>query len=116
MVTPSTAESMTLKELEQEVIENPDDASLKKRLGWAYYHAGEAFEAKETLEAVRSRVPNDVEVLYALGVVLKKIGENDEAREFFQKIIQLSEGKDVGARPSMLRHLAKNQIVIMDRS
>ena len=61
-------------------------------------------------------MPDDVEVLYALGVVLRKVGDDSLARENFKKVLELSEGKDIGPRPSMLRHLAENQITIMDRS
>ncbi|NIS81521.1 MAG: tetratricopeptide repeat protein [Anaerolineales bacterium] len=115
MVAPSTAESMTIEELENEVKAKPGDATLKKRLGWAYYHAGEPFEAKRILETARSANPGNVEILYALGIVLKKIGEKSDARQVFSEVVQLTENADVSPRHSMIRHLAENQITIMDR-
>jgi Flp pilus assembly protein TadD len=110
----STTDHLTLEALKEEVKTNPSDVDVLRRLGWAYYGAGEAYEAKKVLSDAVSRFPDDLEIYYALGMVLKKIGEDDAAKEHFQKTIDLAEGK-VDPRISMLNHLAQNQIQMIEQ-
>jgi Flp pilus assembly protein TadD len=110
----STSDHQTLEALKEDAKTNPSDVNVLRRLGWAYYGAGEAFEAKGVLSDAISRFPEDLETNYALGIVLKKIGEDDTAIELFQKTMDLAEEK-VDPRISMLKHLAQNQILMIER-
>jgi Flp pilus assembly protein TadD len=109
-----TSDHLSLEALQEEVKSNPSDANVLRRLGWAYYGAGEAYEAKKVLSDAVSRFPEDLEIYYALGMVLKKIGEDQAAKEHFQKTIDLAEGQ-VDPRISMLHHLAQNQINMIEQ-
>lgn len=116
METPSATGALTFEELKKEATAHPEDVALQRRLGWAYYHAGESYEARETLERNLTRHPKDVDTNYALGIVLKKIGETASARDQFEKVKQLTEQDPGGTHFSMLRHLARIQLVLMERN
>lgn len=116
METPVESEALTLEELKIEAAAHPEDATLQRRLGWAYYHVGESYEAKSVLEGNLARHPKDVETVYALGIVLKKIGDTTSAIEQFEKVKQLTERDTGGTQFSMLRHLAGIQMLIMGKS
>ena len=76
------------------------------RLGWAYYAKGKYEYAVETFKGANARFSDDVEVLYALALTLKVMGNKDKALSFFRKVTLLSEKIEDKDKAGMLRRLA----------
>ena len=73
------------------VVEQNDKHALSeiwREIGATYLAANMFAEAREALEKYVERRPVDPEGLYYLGKVLKALGENDRAREFFEQAIE----------------------------
>jgi VanZ family protein len=63
----------------------PDDPDVLDTYGWALHHAGRSREALPVLERARARNPNIYCVDYHLGVVLRALDRQCEARRWFEQ-------------------------------
>jgi Flp pilus assembly protein TadD len=103
----------TLSTVEERTIalqSNPDDPDAHARLGWALYSAGDSEEAIEVLENARKRFKKDVELLYALGLALRKADKKKKAKAVFKDLLAIKESSRSAAKTSMFRRLADNQL------
>lgn len=100
----STVEDRTLA-----LQSNPDDPNAHARLAWALYNAGEFNEAIEVLEKARKRFKNDVELLYALGLVLKQ-SDSKKAKAVFKELLAIKESSVSATKTTMFRRLAQNHM------
>jgi Flp pilus assembly protein TadD len=101
----STVEDRTLA-----LQSNPDDPNAHARLAWALYNAGESEEAIEVLEKARKRFKKDVELLYALGLVLKQADKKKQAKAAFKELLAIKESSVSATKTTMFRRLAQNHM------
>lgn len=113
--TEREAVNAMVEELEQEASSQPQDKDLQRRLGWALYSVGRLEEAQRVLDDAMTRHPQDIELLYSLGMILKATGEFEKARGRFRQARDFEPVNDEGSRSSMLRHLAAAQLQILDK-
>jgi len=66
----------------------PDYAETYRGLGEAYYFEDSLAQAKTAWEAYLDLDPTKVDILYNLGYVTKALGQNQEARQYFQSVIE----------------------------
>ena len=92
---------------------NAVDLSAHVGLGWALHHAGESVEAIDVLQKARKRFPDDIELLYALGLMLKQTSRNKEASAVFKDLLKIKESSTSAAKASMFRHLAGAHLEIL---
>jgi Flp pilus assembly protein TadD len=92
--------------LRDEVARRPQDVIARRRLGWALYGAGAIDEALTVLRQARGDFPEDVDLLYALGLVAKRAGAADEADEAFLLVARLAEAMPDPGRAEILQRLA----------
>src|SRR5690625_862442 len=59
-------------------------------LGYSRYRAGNGSGALPYYEAVLRHLPDDQESLYWLGVIRLDLGENEEARAHFERLLELN--------------------------
>jgi tetratricopeptide (TPR) repeat protein len=103
-----------LEDLRQEIQGNPKDIRSHIKLGWALYAKGQYEEALKALDIARSRFPDDLEVLYPLGLILKKLGKKEEALKVFRSVIEKSKDLEDQTRGAMLRRLAVGHANIIE--
>ncbi len=72
----------------------PDNPAIHDSLGWVYYRLGRMDEAEKWLRKAFSSF-EDPEVAAHFGEVLWVQGKRDEAREVWQKAMELSSGNDI---------------------
>jgi tetratricopeptide (TPR) repeat protein len=65
-------------ELKQALERWPDDASIRKNLGLAYYRSGDLAHARHELERVHQERPEDVDAAVLLGFTYNKMGRAEE--------------------------------------
>jgi len=87
----------------------PSSAAEFARRGWLYFSRQQYAEAKADLETALSLEAN-VDHYYTLGLILRALGENEQALAAFEhclaKIGEIAESQ----RATMLRRLATGQI------
>lgn len=98
--------SPSIESLQEELKRNPKVVKNYLHLGWTYYVQGSYDQASQILSDAKDRFPEDVEVLYALALALKKNGDTDAALRFFRKVTLLAEKMEDRAKSGMLRRLA----------
>jgi tetratricopeptide (TPR) repeat protein len=104
---PVQAEAIeTIESLRDDLKRNPKEAKNYLRLGWAYYAKGKYEDAVETFKDANDRFSDDVEVLYALALALKVMGNKDKALSYFRKVTLLAEKIKDKDKAGMLRRLA----------
>ncbi len=69
--------------------ENPDDIALMNAEANMYYKAGDMVKYKEIINEVISKDPDNPELYYNLGVASKMNGEDDDAKKFYGKALEL---------------------------
>lgn len=104
----------SLEDLKQQVQLNPKDIQNHLKLGWALYGNGLYEEAMDALQIAKSRFLDDLEVLYPLGLVLKKLGKKDEALKIFTSVIDKTKILEDQIRGAMLRRLAIGHVNIIE--
>lgn len=95
-----------LEPLREDVARRPQDVVARRILAWALYGAGDLDEALTVLRQARRDFPEDVDLLYGLGLVAKKLGRADEADEAFLAVARLAEGMTDPGRAEILQRLA----------
>lgn len=66
----------------------PGDTAAATGLGMAYSGAGNYQKAKETLLKALAKAPSDPRIRYETGVVMYKLGEPEEAKDFFAAVVE----------------------------
>lgn len=66
----------------------PADTAAATGLGMAYSGAGNYQKAKEILLKALANAPSDARVRYEIGIVMLKLGESEEARDFFTAVVE----------------------------
>ena len=78
--------------------------------GWSFYAAKEYQKAEADLRESLRLDPDDLDVHYALGLVLKAAGQKTPAVETFRKVVELTSYLSDPIRARMVRRLALGQI------
>jgi tetratricopeptide (TPR) repeat protein len=107
--------SISLETLQAQAVAAPDDLALQLRYGWALYGAGRLDQARQFLEKLRARFPKDLELLYGLGLTLKKAGESEEAHQVFLAVKELAKEVPDRTRASMLGHITQGHLNMLER-
>jgi len=81
-------------ELQQQVNNRPDEYVPKLRLAQLYAYGGNPKEAKELMLDARRLAPNNPEVQRTLAVVLKQLGEDNQAMSAFGLSVKLEEAQE----------------------
>lgn len=68
---------------------NPDDVSLITYEADLYYNQGDYATYKKIIKEASDKKPNDVDLLYNLGVACMKLNEKEEAIDYFNRVIQM---------------------------
>jgi len=98
--------SNSIDNLKENLRGNPQELSNYLRLAWAHYGEADYESALTTIQNARDRFPDDYEVAYAMGLILKKMGNMHEAQKVFREVIRLSDGIADETRARMLRRFA----------
>ncbi len=80
-------------ELQQQVNNRPDDYVPKLRLAQLFANIGQGRDAKDLLLDARREAPSNPEVHRTLAVVLKKLGENNQALSEFMLSVALEKAQ-----------------------
>jgi tetratricopeptide (TPR) repeat protein len=99
-------ETDPIEAMKKELKKFPNDVGSYLRLGWAYYSNADYEKASETFSDGVDRFPEDVEIIYALALALKKSGEASKALANFRKVTLLAEKLEDRSKSGMLRRLA----------
>lgn len=83
------------KTLQGQVREHPNDAVLRVRYGEALGAAGKDQEAIEQFNAALKIDPKHTGAYLDLGIVAMSAGRYDEAKSFFEKVVELTEGTEM---------------------
>jgi tetratricopeptide (TPR) repeat protein len=94
-------------------ISDPQTASEFLKRGWAYFTKGQYSQAEKDFRQAMQLEPENLDVIYALGLALKMLGEKEESVKTFRRVVQVLEqstgdaedGEDV-VRKMMIRRLA----------
>ena len=105
-VDRSDREPPALDPLREAVARQPQDVVARRRLGWGLYGAGNTQEALAVFRQARRDFPEDVDVLYGLGLTAKRAGVVDEADEAFLLVAGLAEAMTDPGRGEILQRLA----------
>jgi len=95
-----------LEPLRRDVERQPGEVEARRRLGWALIGAGQFEESLSIFRRARADFPQDVDVLYGLGLAAKRAGEADEADAAFLAVAKLTEGMPDPGRAEILHRLA----------
>jgi Flp pilus assembly protein TadD len=82
---------------------------------WRLYGEGKPREAAEALERGNREWPGDIEVLYALGLSLKKSEQAESAVRAFRQVVDLAAHRASQVRTLMLRRLAQGHVNMLER-
>lgn len=69
---------------------NPDDASLEIDLGVTLGRAGKFAEAQAALKTATDALPRSVDAWFWLGIADEQLGQKDEARAAFQRVVKIA--------------------------
>ncbi len=103
-----------IETLRKRVQTSPGDADSHRQLGLGLFGTGEVEQAQEILEAAQARFPNNVELHYALAIVLKRRGDLERARDLFHQVAALAESLPHEIRYSMLARMSVVQAEILE--
>lgn len=106
--------SLSIDDLKDNLKGNPQELSNYLRLAWAYYEEKKYESALTTLQDAGDRFPDDYEVAYTMGLILKKVGNKDEAQKAFQEVIRLTDEIPDEIRARMLRRFAVGHINMIE--
>ena len=82
---------------------------------WKLYGEGKPREAAEALERGNRESPGDIEVLYALGLSLKKSEQAESAVRAFRQVVELAAQRPSQVRTLMVRRLAQGHVNMLER-
>src|SRR3990170_2996097 len=105
-VDRSDREPPALDPLRDAAARQPQDVAARRRLGWGLYGAGNTQEGLAVFRLARRDFPEDVDVLYGLGLTAKRAGVVDEADEAFLLVASLAEAMTDPCRGEILQRLA----------
>lgn len=88
----------TIYEMTQQVNNRPDDYMPKLRLAQLYAYTGNPREAKDHLFEARRLSPSNPEIHRTLAVVMKKLGENNQAMSEFMLSVALEKAANAQAK------------------
>ncbi len=111
--TESAAPLSLIEERTIALQSNPDDPGAHARLGWALFSAGDSDAAIEVLDKARARFSQDIEVLYALGMALKRADKKKKAKSVFKELLEIEETSTGATKATMFRRLARTQMEIL---
>jgi Flp pilus assembly protein TadD len=74
----------------------PDSPSTADTLGWAFYHKGSYFSARDLFEEALKTAPANVSLHYHLGMTYLKTGDNTNAATHLKKAAALDPNGQVG--------------------
>ena len=114
VVAAAKTPPVPIEAFQQQAKEQPADAAAQLRLGWALYGAGRLQEARKVLEDAQRDHPSDLEVVYALGLTLKRAGDPGPARTAFQKLLELIPGVQDRTRSAVLRRIAHGHLHMLE--
>ncbi len=82
---------------------------------WHSHTVGRDDTAIEEFRKLVAAAPNDIDALYGLGMALRSAGQGQEARETFNKVLELlssqeASNADDANRIQMLRRMTQQQI------
>ncbi len=89
---------------------NPQSAAEYLERGWLFYTRQNFEHAISDFKAALDLEPNNIEVLYALGLALKISGATQQALNFFTRIDEVINYVDDRQRRTMISRLAHGQI------
>jgi tetratricopeptide (TPR) repeat protein len=93
----STPALRIMKVIKAQVAKNPNEAILRVRLGEAYAAAGQPQNAIEQFNAALKIEPKHTGALIDLGVLAQGQNRLDEARAYYQKVIDLTDNTPMEA-------------------
>jgi tetratricopeptide (TPR) repeat protein len=101
-----------VSELDPQLLPEPTDCEGFMRRGWAYHSRGEQDKAEADFRRAISFSPESVDANYAMGLVFKSQGRNEDAVEIFNKTMQfIKDGKiEDRAQSEMMRRLTLGHI------
>jgi Flp pilus assembly protein TadD len=105
-----------IETLRKRVQTSPEDAESHRQLGLGLFGTGDEEQAQKVLEAAQARFPDNLELHYALAIVLKRQGDLTRARNLFHQVAALAESWPDEPRYSMLARMAAVQAEILDTS
>jgi cytochrome c-type biogenesis protein CcmH/NrfG len=103
-----------IETLRKQVQTNPEDADNHRQLGLGLFRTGEVEQAQEILEAANVRFPDNLELQYALAIVLKGQGDFERAHDLFMQVAALAKSQPDETRYAMIARLAVVQAEILD--
>lgn len=90
----NSAVDRVIFELQQQINNRPNEYVPKLRLAQLYTYGGDAKDAKELLLDARRLAPNNAEVQRTLAIVLKQLGEDNQAMSAFGLSVKLEENQE----------------------
>lgn len=78
-----------MKAMEVAKNENPDDTSLMQAEADMYYKLGNVEKYKELMEQIVAKDPSNPDLIYNLGVSASRLGDNEKALEYYNKVLEL---------------------------
>ena len=98
--------------LRTQIKANPNDAVLRVRLGEALGAAGKSQEAIEQFNAALKISPKHTGAFMDLGILAMSNHRDEEAKGYFKKVIELTEGSDM-ADTNQRRELALHNLGVL---
>ncbi|SHI49368.1 tetratricopeptide repeat protein [Aquimarina spongiae] len=78
-----------MKAIEDAKVENPNDTSLLQAEADVFYKLGNLEKYKEIMEQIVANDPENPDLLYNLGVSASRLGDNDQALDYYKKTLEL---------------------------
>ncbi len=78
-----------MKAIEEARQENPEDTALMQAQADMFYKQGNIAKYKEIMEQIVANDPENPDLLYNLGVSASRLGDNDQAMEYYKKALEL---------------------------
>ena len=69
--------------------ENPGDAALMQAEADMYYKLGDVAMYKQIMEEIVANDPENADLLYNLGVSASRLGDNEQAKTYYSKVLEL---------------------------
>ncbi|MCK8524116.1 tetratricopeptide repeat protein [Aquimarina sp. D1M17] len=78
-----------LKAIEDAKANNPSDTALLQAEADVYYKLGNIAKYKEIMEQIVANDPENADLLYNLGVSAGRLGDNEQAKTYYKKALEL---------------------------
>ena len=96
-----------IAERQNAVNANPDDASLQIDLGVTLGRAGKFAEAQAALKTATEALPRSVEAWFWLGIADEQLGQKDEAKAAFQRVVKIAPSRMQSRVTQAEQHLGR---------